>query len=67
MSYGCTAGIRGCTTALGMEQAMRKNFLGVKGMTLMGEVGLEFKRFAANIATQAQYPSSAVGANLPGT
>jgi hypothetical protein len=47
-----------------MEQAMRKNFLGVKGMTLMGAVGLEFKRFAANIATQAQYPSSTVGANL---
>ena len=51
MSFGCTAGLRGGTTALGMEQAMRKNFLGVKSMTLMGEVGLEFKRFAANIAT----------------
>ena len=32
---------------------MRKNFLGVKGMTLMGDGGLEFKRFAANTATQA--------------
>jgi len=26
---------------------MRKNFLGVKGMTLMGEGGLKFKRFAS--------------------
>jgi hypothetical protein len=31
---------------------MRKNFLGVKDMTLMEEGGLEFKRLAANIATQ---------------
>jgi len=42
---------------------MRKNFLGVNGMTLMGEGGLKFKRFAANIAAQAQYPSSTVWAN----
>jgi hypothetical protein len=43
---------------------MLKNFPGVKGMTLMGEGGLKFKRFAANIATQAQCPSSAVWAIL---
>jgi len=30
----------------GLEQAMHKNFLIVKGMTLMGEGGLKFKRFA---------------------
>ncbi len=43
---------------------MFKNLLIVKGMTMMGEGGLEFKRFAANIATQAQCPSSAVWAIL---
>ena len=31
----------------GLEQAMHKNFLVVKGMTLMGEGGLKFKRFAS--------------------
>ena len=45
-----------------MEQAMHKNFLGVKGMTLMGEVGLEFKRFVSN-PQRKQYPSSAEGSN----
>ena len=42
---------------------MHKNFLGVKGMTLMGKVGLEFKRFVSN-PQRKQFPSSAVGANL---
>jgi hypothetical protein len=42
---------------------MHMNFLVVKGMTLLGEGGLKIKRFAANIVTQALYPSSTVWAN----
>ena len=41
---------------------MHKNFLGVKGMTLMGEGGLEFKRFVSN-PQRKQYPSSAEETN----
>ena len=38
---------------------MRKDFLGVNGMTLMGECGLEFKRFACKYhhASRALPPS----------
>ena len=42
---------------------MHKNFLSVKGITLTGDVGFEFKRFAP-IPRGKQYPSSAEGANL---
>ena len=45
---------------------MHKNFLGVKGMTLMGEVVLEFKRLLSN-PQRKQYPSSAEGSNPLGT
>ena len=41
---------------------MHKNFLGAKGMTLMGKVELEFKRFVSH-PQRKQYPSSAEGSN----
>lgn len=47
------AGDTGWYIGAGLDQAMHKNFLGVKGMSLMGEVGVEFKRFASNTVTAA--------------
>jgi len=50
----------------GLEQAMHKNFLIVKGMTLMGEGGLKFKRFAFKNTTQVE-PLPRGMSNLLGT
>lgn len=47
------AGGTGWYIGAGLEQAMHKNFLGIKGMTLMGEVGLEFRRYASNTVTSS--------------
>ncbi len=42
---------------------MHKDFLGVKGMSLVGEVGLEFKRFNSQVVTQA-VPSTCAAAGI---
>lgn len=45
----------------GLDQGMHKNFLGVQGMSLMGEIGIEYKRFASQVVTEA-VPSTCAGA-----
>lgn len=47
----------------GLDQGMHKNFLGIKGMSLVGEVGLEFKRFNSQTVTQA-VPSTCAAAGI---
>ncbi|MBI4400498.1 MAG: hypothetical protein HY581_02560 [Nitrospirae bacterium] len=45
----------------GLDLLMHKNFLGFEGTSLLGEVGLEFKRFESKTVTQA-VPSTCAGA-----
>ncbi len=47
----------------GLDQLMHKSFLGIKGMSLVGEVGLEFKRFESKTVTQA-VPSTCAAAGI---
>ncbi|MBM4121230.1 MAG: porin family protein [Nitrospira sp.] len=52
----------------GLDLGMHKNFLGVQGMSLVGELGLELKRFDSQTVTQA-VPATcagALGAAAPG-
>ena len=37
----------------GLDLLMHKDFLGIKGMSLLGELGVEFKRWNSNTVTQA--------------
>ena len=37
----------------GLDLLMHKDFLGIKGMSLLGEVGVEFKRWNSNTVNQA--------------
>ncbi|MDH4186323.1 MAG: hypothetical protein OEV08_04945 [Nitrospira sp.] len=37
----------------GLDLLMHKDFLGIKGMSLMGELGVEFKRWNSNTVAQA--------------
>lgn len=58
----------GSYVGAGLDLGMHKNFLGVKGMSLVGELGLELKRFDSQTVTQA-VPSTcagALGAAAPG-
>ena len=48
---------QGWYISAGLEQAMHKNFLGVKGMTLMGRVGSN-SNGSPPIPRRNQYPSS---------
>lgn len=51
----------GSYVGAGLDLGMHKNFLGVKGMSLVGELGLELKRFDSQTVTQA-VPSTCAGA-----
>ncbi|TAJ27674.1 MAG: hypothetical protein EPO64_05240, partial [Nitrospirae bacterium] len=42
---GTNDGVTGWYLGAGLDQGMHKNFLGIKGMSLVGELGIEFKRF----------------------
>lgn len=53
LGRGNNAGGSGWYIGAGLDQGMHKNFLGIQGMSLIGEIGIEFKRFASNTVTSA--------------
>jgi hypothetical protein len=48
----------------GLDLLMHRDFLGIKGMSLLGELGVEFKRWNSNTVTQAV---PALAASVGGT
>ncbi|MBM4123619.1 MAG: hypothetical protein FJ246_01475 [Nitrospira sp.] len=64
LGAGNNAGGTGWYIGAGLDQAMHKNFLGFKGMSLLGELGIEFKSFASNTVTSAT-ALSPVNRNAP--
>jgi hypothetical protein len=57
------AGGTGWYIGAGLDLGMKKDFFGVKGMSLVGELGLELKRFASNTVTSA-VPSTCAAAGI---
>ncbi len=53
----------GSYVGAGLDLGMHKNFLGVKGMSLVGELGIELKRFDSQTVTQA-VPSTCAAAGI---
>ena len=51
LGSGFNDGGQGYYIGAGLDLLMHKNFLGMEGMSLLGEVGLEFKRFTSKTVT----------------
>lgn len=54
---GTNDGVTGWYLGAGLDQGMHKNFLGIKGMSLVGELGIEFKRFNSKSVANSDTPT----------